>query len=283
MVASLTVESGAWNEAVGDTLRYLHERKAAGEEFVQVDESVLRQCKKPAPRAASTAARVAPPPSFAFEQQAPRLVSGDKKAAYAELEAQIKACTQCAHLVSFRKNVVPGVGNLDAAIMFVGEAPGADEDAQGEPFVGRAGQLLTKIIQTMALRRQDVFIGNILKCRPNVDTPAGNRKPTAPEMETCIPWLWRQIDIVGPRVLVALGDTAVKGLIPDMKAGITKVRGQWLQFRGIPLMPTYHPAYLLRNQSLALKRQCWEDMLAIMERAGLPISDKQQRYFLAAS
>jgi DNA polymerase len=270
---------GAWNEAVGDMLGYLRGRKAAGEQFVHVNPEMLARIKKPA--------AAGPAQSSGFSSSsaglAPAMGTEAKQAAYAELEAQIRACVRCEHLVSFRSNVVPGVGNLDAAIMFVGEAPGADEDAQGEPFVGRAGQLLNKIIQTMGLRRQDVFIGNILKCRPNVDTPSGNRKPTAPEMQTCIPWLWRQIDIIKPRVLVALGDTAVKGLVPDLTAGITRIRGQWLEFRGIPLMPTYHPAYLLRNQSLALKRQCWEDMLAVMERAGLPISEKQQRYFLAAS
>jgi len=259
------MEPAAWSEGIDDTLRYLSQQKDAGRRFIQVDRETLQGLRAPLPGATTS-----------FPE------AGGKRAAYAALEAEIKACAKCAHLASFRTNVVPGVGNLDAAIMFVGEAPGADEDAQAEPFVGRAGQLLTRIIKTMGLRREDVFIGNILKCRPDVDTPAGNRKPTPAEMETCIPWLWRQIDLVGPRVLVALGDTAVKGLIPDLKTGITKIRGQWLQFRNIPLMPTYHPAYLLRNQSLALKRQCWEDMLAAMERAGMPISEKQRGYFLSA-
>lgn len=268
------MEKMTWNEAVEETIKYLNQQKEAGQKFIRVDEALLVNLS--APRGGATSASQAPAPRTAE--------SGDEKqAAYIKLEAEIKACIQCPHLVSFRANVVPGVGNLDAEIMFVGEAPGADEDTKGEPFVGRAGQLLTKIIATMGLSRKDVFIGNILKCRPDVDTPAGNRKPTPSEMETCLPWLWRQIDLIKPRVLVALGDTAVKGLRPELKAGITKIRGQWLQFRDIPLMPTYHPAYLLRNQSLALKRQCWEDMLAAMERAGLPISEKQRGYFLSVT
>ncbi len=166
--------------------------------------------------------------------------------------------------------------------MFVGEAPGADEDQQGEPFVGKAGQLLTKIIQAMGLRRDDVYIANILKCRP--DTPgqaSGNRKPTPEEMQTCIPYLHEQIDLIKPEVLVALGATAVEGLL-GKTLGITRLRGNWRSYRGIPLMPTYHPAYLLRNQALGERRRVWEDILQVMERLGMPISQKQRNYFLNA-
>jgi DNA polymerase len=164
--------------------------------------------------------------------------------------------------------------------MFVGEAPGADEDLQGEPFVGKAGQLLTKIIQTMGLTRESVYIANILKCRP--DTPgqsAGNRKPTPEEMQTCIPFLHEQIDLIRPKVLVALGATAVDGLL-GKSVGITRLRGNWHTYRGISLMPTYHPAFLLRNQSLAEKRRVWEDMLQVMEKLGMSISEKQRTFFL---
>ncbi len=190
------------------------------------------------------------------------------------------ACVKCTHLANSRKNVVFGVGNIDATLMFVGEAPGADEDQQGEPFVGKAGQLLTKIIQTMGLKRNEVYIANILKCRP--DTPgqsAGNRKPTPEEMQTCIPYLHEQIDLIKPQVLVALGATAVEGLL-GKTVGITRLRGNWQIYRNIPLMPTYHPAYLLRNQALSEKRKIWEDMLAVMEKLGLPISEKQRNFFL---
>jgi DNA polymerase len=204
----------------------------------------------------------------------------DKTAAFAELRQRAMACVRCPNLASSRKSVVFGVGSLDAELMFIGEAPGADEDAQGEPFVGKAGQLLTKIIQTMGLGRDTVYIGNILKCRP--DTPGqafGNRKPTPDEMQTCIPYLHEQIDLIRPKVIVALGATAVEGLL-GKTLGITKLRGTWKTYRGIPLMPTYHPAYLLRNQSLAEKRRVWEDMLQVMEKLGLPISEKQRNYFL---
>jgi uracil-DNA glycosylase family 4 len=206
-----------------------------------------------------------------------------KAAAFEALRQRVMPCVKCAHLASSRRSVVFGVGNIDADIMFVGEAPGADEDAQGEPFVGAAGQLLTKIIQAMGLKRSDVYIANILKCRP--DTPgqsSGNRKPTAEEMQTCIPYLHEQIDLIRPKALVALGGTAVEGLL-GKTIGIMRLRGNWRAYRGIPLMPTYHPAYLLRNQSMAEKRRVWEDMLQVMEKVDLPISDKQRNFFLSPS
>lgn len=200
----------------------------------------------------------------------------------AELRERALACVKCSHLAGSRKNVVFGVGDPNAQLMFVGEAPGADEDVQGEPFVGLAGQLLTKIIKAMGYERSQVYIANILKCRP--DTPGqayGNRKPTPAEMQTCIPFLHQQIDIIRPKVLVALGATAVEGLL-GKTTGITKLRGVWHTYRGIPLMPTYHPAYLLRNQAMSEKRKVWEDMLQVMQKLSLPISEKQQNYFLKA-
>lgn len=210
---------------------------------------------------------------------APPLSPEAKAAAFAALRERVMQCVKCPHLAATRKNVVFGVGNIHAELMFIGEAPGADEDEQGEPFVGKAGQLLTKIIEAMGLRRSDVYIGNVLKCRPDTPgQPAGNRKPTAEELKTCLPYLQEQIDLIRPRVLVALGGTAMEGLLG--KSGITKLRGQWHSYRGIPLMPTYHPAYLLRNQSLSEKRKVWEDMLKVMEKLGLPISEKQRNYFL---
>lgn len=216
-----------------------------------------------------------PPPAPALGPEA-------KVAAFAELRTRALACLNCPNLVAARKTVVFGVGNINAELMFVGEAPGADEDEQGEPFVGKAGQLLTKIIQAMGLQRGDVYIGNILKCRP--DTPgqtAGNRKPTPAEMQTCIPYLHEQIDLIRPKVLVALGGTAMEGLLN--KTGITKLRGNWHSYRSIPLMPTYHPSYLLRNQALHEKRRVWEDMLQVMEKLGMPISEKQRRFFLKSA
>ena len=199
----------------------------------------------------------------------------------ADLRAQALACTRCEHLVASRKQVVFGVGNEAADILFVGEAPGADEDAQGEPFVGAAGQLLTKMLKGMGLARADVYIANILKCRP--DTPnqrTGNRAPTADEMTTCSDWLHRQIDFIQPKVIVALGKVAVGGLLEMENVPITKFRGTWKTYRGIPLMPTFHPAYLLHQESMQNKRAVWEDLLAVMEKSGLPISEKQRGFFL---
>jgi DNA polymerase len=213
---------------------------------------------------------------------APALSPEAKAAAFAELRQRALACVKCSHLASSRQNVVFGVGNIEADLMFVGEAPGADEDTQGEPFVGKAGQLLTRIIETMGLSRASVYIANILKCRP--DTPgqsAGNRKPTPEEMQTCIPFLHEQIDLIRPKVLVALGGTAVEGLL-GKTIGITRLRGHWQIYRGTPLMPTYHPAFLLRNQDIITKRCVWEDMLQVMEKLGMPISEKQQGFFLKA-
>lgn len=212
----------------------------------------------------------------------PELAPEQKAAALAQLREQVLACKKCPHLVSFRHNVVFGVGNPNAKLMFVGEAPGEDEDLQGEPFVGKAGQLLTKIIQTMGLSREIVYIANILKCRPDVQTRTGNRPPTPQEMKTCVPYLHQQIEIIRPKVIVALGATAVEGLL-GQKVQITKFRGTWQEFRGIPVMPTYHPSYLLRNQAIAVKREVWTDMLKVMEKLGMEISEKQRNYFTKSS
>ena len=196
------------------------------------------------------------------------------------LQEKVCICTKCPHLASTRTQTVFGVGNADADLMFVGEAPGADEDAQGEPFVGRAGQLLTRIIETMGFRRDDVYIANILKCRP--DMPAGsfgNRAPTPAEMQTCRPYLVEQINIIRPKVIVALGAVAVEGLL-GIRSSMRELRGRWHVYNETPLMITYHPAYLLRNQAPSEKRKVWEDMLLVLERLERPISEKQRSYFL---
>jgi uracil-DNA glycosylase family 4 len=210
----------------------------------------------------------------------PVVASGNKLDRLGPLCERVSVCTKCPHLASSRTQTVFGVGNPDAEIMFIGEAPGADEDVQGEPFVGRAGQLLTRIIQTMGFARGDVYIANILKCRP--DMPAGsfgNRAPTPAEMQTCRPYLMEQIDIIQPKVIVALGATAVEGLL-GTRGTMRELRGRWNSFNGTPLMITYHPAYLLRNQSPSEKRKVWEDMLLVLERLERPISEKQRSYFL---
>jgi DNA polymerase len=161
-------------------------------------------------------------------------------------------CSRCKLHTLGRKQVVFGVGNPNADLMFVGEAPGADEDIQGEPFVGRAGQLLTKIIEAIELRREDVYIANVIKCRP-----PGNRNPELDEVEQCEPFLFRQIDIIKPKVIVALGKFAAQCLLKT-EAPISSIRGREFTYRDAVLIPTYHPAYLLRNPSA--KRDVWEDM-----------------------
>ena len=162
------------------------------------------------------------------------------------------ACTRCKLHTLGRRQVVFGVGNPDADLMFVGEAPGADEDIQGEPFVGRAGQLLTKIIEAMGLSRGDVYIANVIKCRP-----PDNRNPEPDEVERCEPFLFRQIDAIKPKVIVALGKFAAQSLLKTTEP-ISRLRGRTFSYRGATLMPTFHPAYLLRNPSS--KRDVWEDM-----------------------
>jgi|GEM_PF-882566 len=241
---------------------------------------------EPAPHPTPTASS---PSSSAATRELPGAThlapaTGTKAERLAAMRPTVLACTKCPHLVRARKQVVFGVGNPEAQLMFVGEAPGADEDLLGEPFVGRAGQLLTKIIETMGLRRSDVFIANILKCRPNMpEGEPGNRKPTPEEMSTCKPYVLEQINIIQPRVLVALGGTSVEGLLNIEKAGITRMRGQWRDFHGIPLMPTFHPSFLLRPSAdqQANKRLVWEDMLSVMEKLGMPISERQRGFFLA--
>src|SRR6266478_924577 len=160
-------------------------------------------------------------------------------------------CTRCG-LCEGRTQVVNTYGNHKARLMFVGEAPGADEDVQGKPFVGRAGQLLTKIIEAIGMKREDVLIGNVNRCRP-----PGNRQPTLEEAAICRPFLFREIAAVKPDVIVVMGNTALRNLL-EVREGITRVRGKFQDFRGIKVMPTYHPAYLLRDPSK--KRETWEDL-----------------------
>lgn len=168
-----------------------------------------------------------------------------------EIREFIGDCTRCP-LHEGRTKIVHSTGNPNADLMFVGEAPGADEDAQGVPFVGRAGKLLDKIIEAIGMKREDVFIGNINRCRP-----PGNRQPTIEEAETCKPFLIREIAVVRPKVIVVMGNTAMKNLL-ETKEGITKMRGSFVDYYGVKVMPTFHPAYLLRDPRK--KREVWEDM-----------------------
>ena len=217
--------------------------------------------------------------SLELLQHVPPLVRQSKEELLAPLRQEVAVCMRCPHLVSSRTQTVFGVGSPDAELMFIGEAPGADEDRQGEPFVGRAGQLLTKIIAAMGFTRDQVYIANVLKCRPNMPPGApGNRPPTTVEMATCLPYLTRQIEIIRPKVLVALGATAVEGLLGERQP-MNKMRGRWHSYGETPLMITFHPSYLLRNQANTEKRKVWEDMLMVLERLERPISEKQRNFF----
>jgi uracil-DNA glycosylase family 4 len=171
------------------------------------------------------------------------------------VRADIGDCTRCKLHAMGRRQIVFGVGNPEADLMFVGEAPGADEDIQGIPFVGRAGQLLTKIIEAIDLKREDVYIANVIKCRP-----PGNRNPEQDEVETCEPFLFQQIDLIKPKVIVALGKFAAQALLRTLDP-ISRLRGRVYNYRGAKLVPTFHPAYLLRNP--ASKRETWEDMKVV--------------------
>jgi DNA polymerase len=268
-------EAGAQPKAARTSLERLSAAKIAPPE-----PSTPRRTREEAPPLPSSSALPAAAKLPAASALAP--AGGSKAERLAAMRGPVLACTLCPHLVRSRTQVVFGVGNPEAELMFVGEAPGADEDAQGEPFVGAAGQLLTKIIVAMGLRREEVYIGNVLKCRPDMPPGvSGNRKPRGEEMQTCLPYLREQISIIQPRVLVALGAVALEGLTGQV-IPVGRVRGRWLDFAGIPLMVTYHPAYLLRNQALSEKRKVWEDMLCVLEKLALPISEKQRGYFLRA-
>lgn len=175
---------------------------------------------------------------------------------FEDIREDIGECVRCP-LHQGRTNIVHTEGNQKARLMFVGEAPGADEDASGRPFVGRAGQLLNKIIEAIGLKREDILIGNVNRCRP-----PGNRTPTTEEARTCKPFLLREINIVRPDVIVVLGNTAMKNLL-DTKEGITRLRGEFQDYRGIKVMPTFHPAYLLRDPSK--KREVWDDMKKVRD------------------
>src|SRR5436190_12638013 len=249
----------------------------------------IRESSDRAPRASRTALtrlQAAPPVAASLWERSAsrterRLQALPSKAELLDpIRERVRVCTKCAHLACSRTQTVFGVGNPDADLMFIGEAPGVDEDKQGEPFVGRAGQLLTRILKAMNFAREDVYIANILKCRP--DTPSGsfgNRAPTPIEMQTCRPYLVEQIEIIQPKVLVALGAVAVEGLL-GMRGTMRELRGRWHAYNGIPLMITYHPAYLLRNQAPSEKRKVWEDMLQVLERLEQPITERQRNYFL---
>ena len=298
--------------AVTDELRRL---KAGGQRTVAVTADALAQLRAAVgagslrPAGPEPAAPVLAPPPPTLSRPAPAtsatgaagpgepsaidLPEGDKPTRWHALRERVLNDKVCRAKVFPGKKVVFGVGSLDATVMFVGEAPGGDEEEQGEPFVGRAGQLLNRMIKAMGLERGQVYIGNILNWRPEMGgrnpdgSQTGNRPPTVAEMAYCLPFIRAQIGIIQPRVLVALGKTAVDGLLgADRFKSMGAARGSWHDYAGTPLRASYHPSYLLRQEGLVsaaakkIKRDAWEDLLAVMERAELPVSEKQRKYFL---
>jgi DNA polymerase len=254
-------------EILDQTSVYLNGLKAEGVNKIEVSlasvENVKAQKKKTLPLTAPAPLPVpAPIPAPKAVERPDLKVPARMENEMAKIALEIAGCQKCS-LHKTRIQTVPGQGNAKRPeIMFIGEAPGADEDEQGLAFVGRAGQLVTKMIAAMGFTREEVFIANILKCRP-----PDNRAPTPEEMAICIPYLKRQIAEVQPKVIVALGATAVLGLLN--LTGISQLRGKWLKFEGIDLMPTYHPSYLLRNP--VMKKEAWLDLQAVLKRLGRPL------------
>lgn len=257
---------------LGDTAvklkRHIETEIQEGRRYVALDSDVVSAFLAMPDRleacVAKTAPTSAPSPSVIDHpvvsvpvqtKNAPKLDSLDK------IATAVAACKACG-LCQGRKQTVPGIGNAHSPeIMFIGEGPGAEEDAHGEPFVGAAGQLLTKMIQAMGYERSDVFIANVVKCRP-----PENRTPASDEMAACMPWLRNQIDLIKPKCIVALGATALRGLIATPQASITKMRGVWHKFDAIPLMPTFHPSYLLRYPPA--KKNAWDDLKTVLTFLG---------------
>ncbi|MEC7881393.1 MAG: uracil-DNA glycosylase [Verrucomicrobiota bacterium] len=283
--------SGAYSQLLEATVVYLELLKQKGVRYVDVSPELVKTLVESASREGSIikgnkqvqsqtviqSSRADGPSVY----DSPRLSSVDKSSAMDQLREEILSIEKSPEILASGANLVFGVGAIEADLMFIGEAPGVDEDREGEPFVGKAGQLLTKIIQATGLDRDKVYIANVLKYRP--DTPGksfGNRKPRPDEIESWFPFLKRQIEIIQPKVIVGLGATAIEGLLGHMPTGITRLRGNWQSYCSVPVMPTFHPSYLLRNQSWAVKRQVWEDMMQVMERLNMPISDKQRGFFL---
>jgi DNA polymerase len=277
----------AWTQTIDDLIAYLRWKQECGARTEEMSPEALKAfladtpghagarrpaapqtrttataTPTPASRQTTTAAEPAPPP-------VPKLPATpeERRAALEEIARNIAACTRCS-LCEKRTQTVPGQGNpCSPDIMFIGEAPGADEDIQGLAFVGAAGQLLTKMIAAMGYTRDEVFIANICKCRP-----PNNRPPTPEEMDACLSYLQAQIAIIRPKVIVALGGTAVQGLL--RQTGISKLRGTWTTYAGIPLMPTFHPSYLLRLPPA--KKLAWADLKRVLQKLGRPVPENNK-------
>ena len=209
------------------------------------------------------------------------LPDGDKNAQWKWLEEQVIGCSVANSELNENVKILFGRGNLDAEVFFCGEAPNEEDDSSGKVFGGEVGELLSKIIQAMGYDESSVYLSNILHWRPKYEMSYGHRPPTIAEMKYALPYLHAQLNIVQPKVVVALGKTATDGMLGfDPKRRLGDVRGIWHEFAELPLMVTYHPSYLLHNPSKSGKRKVWEDMLKVMERVGVEISERQRNFFL---
>jgi uracil-DNA glycosylase family 4 len=268
---------------VDAVIEFLKAEKARGRTHVYLDQGAregLRELfiRARKPVAAASPATVAAAP---VSQEA-TVVSGEGKAEQlAGLRSQAENWAPARSLGTLRETMVFATGSPDAEIMLVGEAPGHNEEKEGEPFVGPAGQKLNDILKAMGVRREEVYISNLVKFRPAMPRQTtNNRKPTPEEMAACLPLVLAEISVVKPKIIIALGGTAAEGLI-GLEGTVGSMRGKWHEVSGIPARVTYHPSYLLQSGgSNQVKRSLWEDMLAAMEKLGMPVSEKQKAFFL---
>ncbi len=283
-------------------IEYLRELEARGQKYVSVDDEARKILREFYMRAHSgtrknvqseVSARPAKQPSAAPAKQAKTAEVQDVKpdgealaatgSSAAEkidsLKRQAGKWPAAQALDSLRKTMVFSVGNPEADIMLVGEAPGYDEERLREPFVGKAGQKLNGILKAMGLDRKDVYLTNIVKFRPAMpNQTTNNRKPTREEIDACMPFMREEVKVVAPKVIIALGVTAAQALL-DCEDSVASIRGEFHEYRGIPLLVTYHPSHILHNEATSEKRKIWEDMLAVMDLLQMPVSEKQRGYF----
>lgn len=273
---------------VDSLIEFLQAERARGRSHVYLDDSArdgLRELfirmRKPLSEPMVEPPSETPAPTAAPVVKQDAVVSGSGKVEQlASLRKQAERWAPAMALGTLRETLVFATGNLDAQIMLVGEAPGYNEEKECEPFVGPAGQKLNDILKAMGLRREDVYISNLVKFRPSLPKQTtNNRKPSAEEMAACLPLVMAEISVVQPKIIIALGGTAAEGLI-GLQGTVGSMRGVWHGVSGIPTRVTYHPSYLLQSGSNDVKRALWEDMLAAMEKLAIPISDKQRGYFL---
>lgn len=283
----------AVSRTVDAVIEFLQAEQARGVTHILLDdgarEGLRGLVRRTRPAAATRPSAPAPAPATAEPKpvEIPSSVTAagtTKEERLASLRQQAETWQPARSLGTLRDVMVFATGNPDARIMLVGEAPGYEEERKREPFVGPAGQKLTDILKAMGLTRDEVYISNIVKFRPATPRQAtNNRKPSPEEMASCLPFIRAEVEIVRPECIIALGGTAAEGLLENV-ATVGSLRGSWHEFDGIPLRVTYHPSYLLRsNADLSTKRHVWEDMLAVMEKLKMPVSEKQRGFFLPKS